>query len=251
MESHGKPQGAETFFDKFKSLFERNYEDDLRALSLIRLPAHVQENETAQLYRKNKYRVYLSTAAYANLVQYLESKEKESGTLIIYVISQYLEVHTIERGTDDSLSSILTACRRDEDLPVEGEGIPGHKVGLASAATNGSVNSTPLKLGPLPTEPDLIGDVRAELEEEDSRNPPDAGQNTLLQEYDALIKREESEDAPSRNEVPLPPSLARDVVMEVQKVKENRDRLRIDTRSGGVGPSVSVCMYTFHNTFDA
>lgn len=42
--------------------------------------------------------------------------------------------------------------------------------------------------------------------------------------------------------------------MEVQKVKENRDRFKIDGRdgrTGGVGPGLSVTMFTFHNTFDS
>jgi len=38
--------------------------------------------------------------------------------------------------------------------------------------------------------------------------------------------------------------------MEVQKVREYRDRYKIDGRTGGVGPAVSVCMFTFHNTLD-
>lgn len=65
-----------------------------------------------------------------------------------------------------------------------------------------------------------------------------------------MIKKEEDEDAPTRADIPYPPSTARDVAMEVQKVKENRDRFKIEGRTGGVGPAVSVCMFTFHNTHD-
>jgi len=39
--------------------------------------------------------------------------------------------------------------------------------------------------------------------------------------------------------------------MEVQKIRELRDRFRIDPRTGGVGPGVSIAMYTFHNTQDS
>jgi len=39
--------------------------------------------------------------------------------------------------------------------------------------------------------------------------------------------------------------------MEVQKIKENRDRFKIDGRTGGIGPQVSVCMFTLHNTMEA
>jgi transcription initiation factor TFIID subunit 5 len=102
----------------------------------------------------------------------------------------------------------------------------------------------------MPIESDLAEDVRIELEKEDIKHPPDAGRLSLVEEFEQNIKREDSMDAPSRNEIPLPPSRARDVVMEVQKIKENRDRFRIDGRSNGIGPGVSVCMFTFHNTLD-
>ena len=102
----------------------------------------------------------------------------------------------------------------------------------------------------MPLESDLIGDVRAELEEEDTNNPPAAGQDSFVQHFEQRIKREESEDAPTRGELQLPPSMARDVAMEVQKVKEDRDRFKIEGRTGGVGPGVSVTMFTFHNTYD-
>jgi transcription initiation factor TFIID subunit 5 len=38
--------------------------------------------------------------------------------------------------------------------------------------------------------------------------------------------------------------------MEVQKIIEHRDRYKMEGRTGGVGPAVSVTMYTFHNTYD-
>jgi transcription initiation factor TFIID subunit 5 len=97
-------------------------------------------------------------------------------------------------------------------------------------------------------EPELREDVRAELEEEDHRHPPADGRPTLVEEFDERIKREESADAPSRADLPLPPSRARDVVMEMQKVRENRDRFQIEGRTGGIGIPVSACMFTVHNS---
>ena len=108
-----------------------------------------------------------------------------------------------------------------------------------------------LKLGKLALEPLLESDVRADLEEEDAKNPPTAGRSTFVQHLEQMIKKEEDEEGPTRGEIPYPPSTARDVAMEVQKVKENRDRFKIEGRTGGVGPAISVCMFTFHNTHDA
>lgn len=133
----------------------------------------------------------------------------------------------------------------DQDLQ---EGIPGAFTGVSNKDIMD--NNALLKLGMMPMEPDLAADVRAELEDEDKVHPPLAGTNSLVEEFDRTIKREESADAPSRNDIPLPPSRARDVIMEVQKIKESRDRFKIESRTGGIGPAVSVCMFTFHNTLD-
>lgn len=191
--------------------------------------------------------------AFLNLVQFLESKEKDGGAVIVGVIQSYLQVVTVDRIADDqnSLARLLKRARTNEDYPAEDEGIPGHNPGSANVDRSaGSTVLTRLKLGHMPLESELMDDVRAELEEEDAKNPPASGQDSLLQHFEQRIKREESEDAPTRSELLLPPSVARDVTMEVQKVKEDRDRFKIEGRTGGVGPGVSVTMFTFHNTYD-
>ena len=99
-------------------------------------------------------------------------------------------------------------------------------------------------------ESEFVGEVRARLDEEDARRPPLDGQLSLGQHFDQHIKREESDDAPRREELPLPATTTREVAIEVQKVKENCDSFRIESRSGGVGPGLSVVMFTFHNTYD-
>ena len=191
--------------------------------------------------------------AFLNLVQFLESKEKEGGAVIVGVIQSHLQVITVDRVAYDqnSLARLLKRARANEDYPAEDEGIPGHNPGSANVdRTAGSTVLTRLKLGLMPLESDLVGDVRAELEEEDAKDPHAIGQDSLVQHFEQRIKREESEDAPTRSELQLPPSIARDVAMEVQKVKEDRDRFKIEGRTGGLGPGVSVTMFTFHNTND-
>ena len=244
---------SRAFFITFKTYFEREHEDDLRALEPISLPEHANNNEIAKIYRGAKYRLTLSTVAFFNLIQFLEGKEKDGGAVIIGVLQTHLNIVTVDRIAEDqqSLAKLLGRSNIIEDFPAEDEGIPGHNPGSANTDRNaGSTVLTRLKLGPLPMESDLLGDVQADLEDEDIKHPPIDGQISLAQEFERHIKREESEDAPNRLDVPLPPSLARDVAMEVQKVKENRDRFRIEGRTGGVGPGVSVVMFTFHNTYD-
>lgn len=169
------------------------------------------------------------------------------------MIQSYLQVITVDRVADDqnSLARLLKRAKANEDHPAEDEGIPGHNPGSANLDRSaGSTVLTRLKLGPMPLESDLVGDVRAELEEEDTKDARATGQDSLVQHFEQRIKREESEDAPTRSELQLPPSVARDVAMEVQKVKEDRDRFKIEGRTGGVGPGISVTMFTFHNSYD-
>lgn len=248
------PRESRNFFNAFKSHFETEHESDLRALGPISLPEHVLSNEIAKLYRGAKYRVTLSQVAFYTLVQFLESKEKDGGAVIVSILQNNLNVVTVDRAADEqySLTRVLQRSRGGgEDFPAEDEGIPGHNPGSANTDRNaGSSVLTRLRLGPLPMEADLLGDVRAKLLEEDAKNPPMEGQPTLTEHFEQHIKREESEDVPNRSDIPFPSSLARDVAMEVQKIKENRDRFKIDGRTGGVGPLISVVMFTFHNTND-
>lgn len=246
-------EDSRAYFAAFKDAFEAEHPDDLRALAPTSLPEHLETNDTAKIYRDNKYRVRMSSMAFNNFILFLEGKEKEGTRHIISIITQNLDVYTYERSAENEsgLFKLLARAKAQEDFPAEDEGIPGHNPGSANTEQlKGSNVLTRVKLGPMPMEPDLEGDVRGELEEEDSRNPPSEGQSSLVQHFDQQIKREESEDAPARTELPLPPSSARDVAMEVQKVKENRDRFRIEGKTGGVGPGVSVVMFTFHNTHD-
>ena len=148
------------------------------------------------------------------------------------------------------MAAALGQGTKDDDVLAEDEGIPGHHPGSSNTTEASSSVLVKLKLGALPNDPDLAVDVRNELEEQDAKNPPKEGQNSLVQEYETHIKVEQTDDTPSRDELPLPPYTARDVAMELQKVRENRDRFRIPAKTGGAGPGISVVMFTWHNTFD-
>jgi transcription initiation factor TFIID subunit 5 len=244
---------AKAFIQKFKWQFERVHSDELHILETITLPQHVIENSLAKLYRENKYRLPLNSHVYFSLLTFLEGNSKKGGSVITSILQTHCDVRETERGPIDqySFEAIIHRAQglsKDAMNEDELEGIPGAFIGVSNHDVLN--DSIPLKLGPMQMEPELAQDVRAELEEEDLRHPPLAGQPSLVHEFERNIKREESADAISRLDIPLPPSRARDVVMEVQKIKEYRDRFKIEGRSGGVGPAVSVCMFTFHNTLD-
>jgi transcription initiation factor TFIID subunit 5 len=241
---------AKNFLQKFRYQFERVHADELRVLETITLPQHVMDNSITQLYQNNKYKIPLNSHVFHNLIVYLEANSKKAGGIILQILQTHCQVIETSRGPVDQFS-FEAIVNRARGLPLEEivddqEGIQGAFTGVSNQdITN---NNAPIKLGPLQMETDLANDVRAELVEEDAKNP---GRPSLVEEFDKRLRREGSADAISRNEIPLPPSKARDVLLEVQKMKEFRDRFKIEGRTGGVGPAVSVCMFTFHNTLDS
>jgi transcription initiation factor TFIID subunit 5 len=234
--------------DTLKAQFELDHSDDLKAFSTVRLPQHLEENQTTSIYLQNRYRIPLNQYISGTLFTFLERENDTGGSVIAYILETYCTIDTTARGPIEPYS-FESIWRRTQNVELEDldeqEGIPGVFTGLSNKQI---LDPTPLKLGPLPIEPELRDDVRAELEEEDTRHPPQDGKSTLVEEFERKIKREESADAPTRAELPLPPSRTRDIVMEMQKVRENRDRFKIEGRTGGVGVPVSVCMFTFHNS---
>lgn len=246
---------AENFFNNFKGLFAQEHSEDLRMLGPIKSSEHVEDSYIAQLYYKNRYRLSISEPAFYHLVQFLESQKEYGGILLLDILNGHCNIATVNRASDDrySFAAILARGNEVQDMPAEDEGIPGHHPGSTYTGDRPGVGQTlaKLKLGKMPMEETLEGDVRAELESLDAKEPPQPGRDTLVETHEMVnIKQEPDDEPPSRVEIPYPQSTARDVAMEVQKVRENRDRFKIESRTGGIGPGISVCMFTFHNTFD-
>ncbi|KAM7201886.1 TAF5-like protein [Rhypophila sp. PSN 637] len=247
--SQGHNEEAKNFMAALRPEFEATHQESLNLFAIITLPQHVRENQTARAYRENKYSIPLNQSLAGNLFHFLEREADNGGATVTYILQTFCRVEVSARGPIEPYS-FEAIYRRTQNIDLDEidahEGIPGVFTGISNKDVLDT--SAPLKLGPLPMEPDLRDDVRAELEDEDKLHPPAQGVPTLVEEFDRRIKREESADVPGRTDVPLPPSRARDVVMEVQKVRENRDRFKIEGRTGGVGVGVSACMFTFHNT---
>ena len=239
------PNQSSIFFEKFKGQFELEHSNDLSALQAISLPEHVEQSAIAKVYLSDKYRLTLSIASFAQLLTFLDGNLKEGGLQIIEILAQHLNINTVESasGYANIIEKMLKRPQA-ESFPAEDEGIPGHNPGQHPGAASSTL--TRLKLGPLPMEKLLFDDVLAELGEEDAKNPPPEGMNSLVQEFQARVKHEETEDSPSRNDLPYPASLAVDVLREVLKIKEHRSRFRIDLAKD----KLSVAMFTFHNTYD-
>ncbi len=249
------PSDSRSFFEHHKQDFIPEHEVDIRGLQRISLPEHLNDDNVGKLYRTNKYRIVLSDFAFVHLMQYLESSAESGGSLLVELLEQRCNIRHVDRAADDrfSFASLLQRGKDVEDTPAEDEGIPGHNPGnsiITDDPTQGN-NLVKLRLGRLPMDKDLEGDVRGDIEDMDTRQPALPGQDSLVETLEMSIKQEPEDEYPSRTELAYPSSTARDVAMEVQKIRENRDRFKIEARTGGIGPGVSVCMFTFHNTFDS
>lgn len=246
------PDEATRLITELRGRFEGVHREELNNLSLVTLPKHVEENHMTALYLKHQYRIPLNQIVYGQLVHFLEKEKDNGGNVILEIVNERCKLESVERGPIEpfSFEAIYRRARNLEldDLDVQ-EGIPG--IANSAGLSNREIldNTAALKLGALPMDADLRADVLAELEDEDKINPPRDGTSSLVEELNLMhpIKKEAG-DSPPQAHIPYPPSRARDVVLEMQKVRENRDRFRIDGRTGGVGPGISVCMFTMHNS---
>ncbi|KAI1138366.1 WD40 repeat-like protein [Hypoxylon sp. FL0543] len=241
---------AQEFFEELRGRFEKSHPDELKTLSTITLSQHVRENELAKAYLENQYIIPISKGLIGSLFHFLERDLEYCGAIVLDIIQSHCRIDSVDRGPIEpfSFEAIWRRSRQQElDEADIQEGIPGISERSGLANRNILDNKAALKLGPFPMDQELREDVVAELSEEDRLRPPREGLPTLVSEFNAMHEIKEEGDSPSRADIPYPPSRARDVVMEMQKVRENRDRFRIEGRTGGVGPGISIVMFTFHN----
>ncbi|KAG9253106.1 putative transcription initiation factor TFIID 100Kda [Emericellopsis atlantica] len=249
--NHGYGDDAKRFLTDLSHHFQHSHSDDLNTFQTITLPQHINENATAKLYKDNRYRIPLNQHATGDLFNFLERESEQGGSVIRQLLVTYCQIDSTARGpvTPFSFEAVFRKTRNiDLDDVDKNEGIPGVNIGLSNRDVLDP--AAPLALGPLPMDTDLKEDVRAEIQDEEARNPPQDGRPSMLEEFDQRIKREESADVPNRTELPLPPSRPRDIALEMSKLKENRDRFKIEGRTGGAGIPVSACIFTYHNTLN-
>lgn len=252
------PKEGLKFYDAHKNDFEEDHSVEVTRFRGIQLPDHVTESELANKYRKSKYRVTLTKPAFELLVLFLEQRDNKRGMPLIVLLGDFCNLVTKEREEDTSFGFGAMLARANEIVPVpaEDEGIPGHTPGSAYTGNNPALASVlpKLKLGKLVMDGLLEEDVRGDLKDLDDtaekegriRNP------TLIETFDQMIKNEDGDEFPTRAEIPFPGGVAnRDIEVEVSKVRQHRDRVRFAAPTPGVAPPVSICMFTFHNTYDS
>jgi transcription initiation factor TFIID subunit 5 len=174
---------AKAFFEKHSGEHELQHRDALLELSLLSLPEHLESNKRARLYRSKKYRLTISRTSLSLLIHYLMEKQDAGGQVVLRLMNRWLDI------------KIVPGAPTDEVGGVDGEALMDHE---------GIDTRDPVSFGPLPMDPEMMEDVRAELREEDARNGDNVnGENSLSQAW-SKVKREPAEDSPARDSIPLP-----------------------------------------------
>ncbi|BFZ60808.1 Transcription initiation factor TFIID subunit 5 [Saitoella coloradoensis] len=214
----GYVEAAKAFFDKFSNEHTIQHQSDLTRLRAVVLPTHLDTDPLAKLYRSNKYRLRMSETTYHLLTNYLTENEASNGNVSMGLINAHVAIDRV-------------AGRPGTGSEEGEEGI----IGLGGGAID-DFNAQAIKLGPFPMDPELVKDVESELRMTEA---------DLLPEF-MRVKQEGGEDSPMRENMPLPPHKGADVRAEVENLREIRKRVRL----GPQAAKPSVCMYTFHNTYD-
>lgn len=231
----GNTDAAKEFFNSIKDEHTVLHGYDVRNFVAVSLPAHLNDNALALLYRQNKYRVSLSRTTFDLLLNFMFEIEADGGAIIMRLLNQYIEIQAVSGRPGQGSTS--------------DEGIRGHVVSQTD-----DFNSKALKLGEMPMDKDMQMDVEMELQHEDGEAAQAANaaqiapstETSLADEFRA-IKKEPKDDGPSRDIIPFPPYKGIDILSEIENVKNVRKRLSLGPAPASLP---SVCMYTFHNTHD-
>ncbi|GCF01079.1 transcription initiation factor TFIID subunit 5 [Zygosaccharomyces mellis] len=302
---------ARRFFDRFSPDFKINHSSEINRLFSVNSVDHIKENEVANAFHTNRYKVTISRTTLNLLLYFLNENEGVGGSLIISAINQHLDPNVVDTVTSkDQLADGIKV--------IESSG----------NADDADINTAKVKLGPYPRDQEFSKEIETELKIRDEQEKR-SDKRTLVQEYKAMnnepyeepapdVKEEEREkekekeketdkekegdenseakegddksnndqrtgtgetgtkeennetaptpkteekkhvvksqqpqiedanmESPALDALPLPPKTTLDIKLEVQRVKESRDAIKLDNLQLALP---SVCMYTFHNT---
>ncbi|KAJ3127152.1 Transcription initiation factor TFIID subunit 5 [Nowakowskiella sp. JEL0407] len=209
-----EPALSRQFLEKFKQDHIETHTADIKLLSDITLPQHIQASQVAIQYREGKYFVQLSKYSFLLLLNYLQDGQ---WVLLLRLINQYIRIQIYPAAPNDT--------KQDHDPTV---------LGLDADVSEFNKRET-LKLGQLPPDPEFLSEIERILNAE--------GDTTLIDKLKTT-----NGDAPSRENVPLPPRKLHEAQQELYILKEARNKVVL---SGGGNIAPSVCCYTFHNGYDS
>lgn len=222
---------AKQFFDKFKQDHEILHGSELKQLAGLSIADHLVENDLAQNYRKNKYKIIVSKTSMNLLLYFLHENEAVGGAILIRIINQYLNP--------------IVRITKPDKKDYEGEANPEEGIPMINTNESSEVekfNEQSVSLGKFPMDPDVKTEIEAELKVKDDKGDEVNGKS-LVDEFNTMV--EPDADSPARESLPLPLKDYSDIKRHIMEVEDSRSKIKLDAIQA---TAPSVCMYTFHNT---
>ncbi|KAH3666169.1 hypothetical protein OGAPHI_004358 [Ogataea philodendri] len=239
----GETDSARTFFEKFHNDHLLSHSYEIRSLAGISLPDHLEENEIARLFRTEKYHITVSKVSMNLILSFLNENEAIGGGIIVrfinntMTITTQVEVTTQKENsgeTTEGIAAIFQLLNEESDRTRK------------DADSTDAFNSKTVKLGKFPDDPEFTKELEAEIQQKDEAQKDQNHDKTLMQEYEENFKTDPaSEDAPSRDLLPLPQKTAFDLKQALTKIQDSRAKIKLNAIQASLP---STCMYTFHNT---
>ncbi|CDO95146.1 unnamed protein product [Kluyveromyces dobzhanskii CBS 2104] len=163
------PLHARRFFDKYSVDYKAVHGSEINRLFSVNSVDHIKENELAQGFQTNKYKITISRTTLNLLLYFLNENESVGGSLLISIINQNLDPNIVD-------------VVKSEDILTDG--IKDISTGDIDVDT---YNSVLVKLGPYPRNEAFTKEVEMELQKKDEQ---EAAENkdkpitrTLVEEY--------------------------------------------------------------------
>lgn len=163
------PLQARRFFDKYSVDYKALHGSEINRLFSVNSMDHIKENELAQGFQTNKYKITISRTTLNLLLYFLNENESVGGSLLISIINQNLDPNIVD-------------VVKSEDILTDG--IKDISTGDINVDT---YNSVPVKLGPYPKDEEFTKEVEMELQKKDEQEAAENKENppvkTLVEEY--------------------------------------------------------------------
>ena len=147
---------ARRFFDKYSGDFKVQHSTEINRLFSVNSIDHIKENEVANTFISNKYRVTLSRTTLNLLLYFLNENEAVGGALIIGIINEHIQPNIVTAAVSakDRLSDGIKNLTNDSST---------------TANANLEINSAPVKLGPFPQDKEFTKEIETELKIKDDQ----------------------------------------------------------------------------------
>jgi len=268
----GFKDAAQEIFDKFSPSLDPSHRNDIRRLSTLRLPSHIQSDETAQRLRGDKYPIPMSRSGFALLLGWLTEgiggeapgagdgffgeKGRRGRAAVMRIVNNHLRFDVATTSSSKSFTSWEDSTGLLSSL------VPQSNGASTPFANPQAFNSTAgeLKLGPAPILEELRVEAEKSLREQAMMDRDPAAQ------YDNQLIRPTTVAgiiSPTAADLLPHPQTYKilDVRREVEKVRDARKRIRLDpsalssadgtTQGAAARPSLpSVCAYTLHDVHE-